>query len=293
MMKKYPNQLRIAPRLIAATFCFVILFFSSLGVVTNTHAIAVTTPLPPVPPCRPTTLFPCTPTVIASVTASVIATATPTPTDTPTDTPTPTHHKKATPTPTPYIPPAYIPPYFAPTDTPTPTATPTDTPIPTDTPTDTPTPTPSVVPVVAHSSTPPTAQSGNKSPIIPIFIGLGMVASVSVLVVIGVMLLRRNFSPTPATNLPPSGAPAWSRWRGDSLQGNTLITGMPGDSLQGNTIINNTPLANNGPFPPMNPGTPPINQGPFGGPCPPSNPGNGPQLPFPPANDWFGPPNQP
>src|SRR6266446_13347 len=75
MMKKYPNQLRIAPRLIAATFCFVILFFSSLGVVTNTHAIAVTTPLPPVPPCRPTTLFPCTPTVIASV----IATATPTP----------------------------------------------------------------------------------------------------------------------------------------------------------------------------------------------------------------------
>ncbi len=116
----------------------------------------------------------------------------------------------------------------------------------TPTPTDTPTPTPSAVPVGSHSNTPPTVQSGNTSPMIPIFIGLGMVASVSVLVVIGVMLLRRNLSPTPATNLLPRGAPAWSRSPGNSMSGKTLITGTPDGSLQGNTRITGTPQTNNG-----------------------------------------------
>ena len=116
----------------------------------------------------------------------------------------------------------------------------------TPTPTDTPTPTPWVVPIVTHSGTLPTAQSGNNSPVITIFIGLGIVASMSVLVVIGVMLLRRNLSPVPATNLLPSGAPAWSRSRGNSMSGKTLIAGTPDGSLQGNTRITGTPQANNG-----------------------------------------------
>jgi tRNA A-37 threonylcarbamoyl transferase component Bud32 len=141
-----------------------------------------------------------------------------------------------------YYPPAPLAATPTPTDIPIPT--PSDTPTPT--PTDTPTPTPSVVPIVTHSGTLPTEQSGNNSPIIPIFIGLGMVASMSVLVVIGFMLLRRNLSPMPATNLLPSGAPAWSRSRGNSMSGKTLIAGTPDGSLQGNTRITGTPQANNG-----------------------------------------------
>jgi len=106
-----------------------------------------------------------------------------------------------------------------------------------------------------------------------------MATSLSVLLVIGVMLLRRRLLPDPVANVPLSGLPHWNRWRLESLQGNTTIGGAP--------------LANNDPFPPMNLWSAPTNQVPLYDPFPPTNTGNVPQLPFPPADDWFVPPDEP
>jgi hypothetical protein len=228
------------------------------------------------------------------------------------------------PAPAPTQPPApvsYPPAGLVSTPTPVPTATPTA--VPTDTPTVAPAPT--AVPVVVNHNT---AFLGGRLPL-ALAIGLGVLLALGILFFVGRVLLRRFLSPAPLPDVTPSGAPPWMRSQGDSLQGSTMVNGipfaqtMPFDSSfpPGNggvapgpgNVPQPQPVPFNGPFGPSNGGFAPDN-GPFppgdggfapgpannpqpaplGSPYQPGNSGfaptNVPQESFPP-NNWFPPPN--
>ncbi len=193
---------------------------------------------------------------------------------------------KPAPAPTPIPPPPVV---LIATPTPVPAVTDTPTAVPTDTPTavlsPTVAPAPTAVPVVVNH-TASTPFSGSL--LVGLAIGLGALLGLGLLFVVGRLVLRKYLSPDPPTNMPPSGVPPWMQSQGDSLQGNTMMNGVP--------FAQTMPF--NSPFPPGSGGYPPgygpPQQVPFNGPFQPSSgfaPTGVAQEPLPP-NDWFAPPNQ-
>ena len=223
---------------------------------------------------------------------------------------------KPTPTPVP-PPPTPIPPppaVLIATPTPVPAATPTA--VPAATPAPAPSPTMALAPtaapvVVTHTTN--TASPDGRPPLI-LMICLGMLVALGILSLVGRVLMRRYLSPAPLPKLPPSGALPWMRSQDDSVQGNSMINGIPfaetipydspfppgnGEFAPGPGNVPH-PMLFNGPF---GPGNAPQQQVPFngafgygnGGFAPgPGNSGGAPanvaQEPFPP-NDWFAPPD--
>ncbi len=185
--------------------------------------------------------------------------------------------------------PVYYPPAaLAATPTPVPTATPTPVPTATDTPTPVPTvaPIPTQVPVVANHTTSLFGNLlGGKLPLV-LAIGLGTLIGLSLLFVVGRVLLGKFLSPSPAPTISPSGTSPWMGSQGNSLQGNTMMNGVP----LGQTM----PFDSS--FPPGNGGFAPgygsPQQVPFNSPFGSGNgefapvPGNG---PFQPADGGFAP----
>jgi hypothetical protein len=247
--------------------------------------------------------------------------------------------KSSSPAPAPAPAPAAAPPPAAPVyyppaaqaATPTPVPTDTPTPVPTDTPTPVPTPTvaaiPTPVPVVAtHDNSLFANLLGGKLPLV-LAIGLGTLIGLGLLFVVGRLLLGKFLSPSPAPTMSPSGTTPWMGSQGDSLQGNTMMNGVPlgqtmpfdssfppgnggfapgyGSQQQGpfgSGTGEFAPVPGTGAFPPL-----PADGGfapgpdnspqpvPLGGPYQPSTSGFAPananqQDPFPP-NNWFGSPN--
>jgi hypothetical protein len=82
---------------------------------------------------------------------------------------------------------------------------------------------PTAVPVAANTNT---AFLGGKLPLV-LAIGLGALIGLGLLFVIGRLLLGKFLSPTPVPTMSPSGVPPWMDSQGNSLQGNTMMNGVP------------------------------------------------------------------
>ena len=177
---------------------------------------------------------------------------------------------------------------------------------------------PTQVPVVAtHDNSLFANLLGGKLPLV-LAIGLGTLIGLALLFVVGRLLLGKFLSPSPAPTISPSGATPWMGSQGDSLQGNTMMNGVPlgqtmpfdssfppgnGGFAPGYGPPQQVPFGSgSGTFAPV-PGDGGFGPGPgnspqpvpMGGPYQPGTSGFAPvnanqQEPFPP-NNWFGSPN--
>ena len=223
-------------KILVALLCFILVLFSFIFMVTNSHA-ADTNQMQD--RMATITLTGTLTRFINTTTATATNTPTPTATNTPRPTPTETKPPRRTPTPTATLSAAAIPTATATGVKATSTVgTVTASPSTGQTPTSVPGGSATATTNNTGNGTPPAGQQGSGLGIVFFPLLIGALLFMGIVIVLGFLFLRKSLLPPQPlrVNLPPSGAQPWRRVPTGSMNGNTNI---PGDPLQnsGPTLI--------------------------------------------------------